>query len=128
MFPTTLIKTCWDKIWKSSKSRNDSIFKIPSSPPYPHPPPYQCWIWPSFVSKSQKLCKQHWLGGTGAFSLKNRFSILSQRFCPRSARYWHFLRKTLQTADWYRNACWCTAYFKFNQFQVINVILMNYCS
>ena len=44
---------------------------------------YQCWIWPSFVAKSLKLCQQHWFGERGVFALENRFSILSQQFCPR---------------------------------------------
>ena len=43
----------------------------------------QCWFWPTFVAKSLKLCQQHWFGWRGVFSLKNRFSILSQQFCPR---------------------------------------------
>ena len=78
---TTLDKTCWDKSWKSSKFKKWLFFS--NSKFSLLPPKYQCWIWPSFVFKSLKLCKQHWFGGRGVFSLKNRFSILSQQFCPR---------------------------------------------
>ena len=49
----------------------------------PLTPQYQCWIWPSFVVKSLKLCQKHWLGGREVFSLKNRYSVFSQEFCPR---------------------------------------------
>ena len=49
----------------------------------PLTPQYQCWMWPSFVVDSLKVCQQHWFRGRGVFSLENRFSILSQQFCPR---------------------------------------------
>ena len=65
-----------------ANSRNDPIFEIANSLPYPSPL-YQCWIWPSFVVTSLKLWEQHWFWGRWVFSLTNRFSVLSQQFCPR---------------------------------------------
>ena len=42
--------------------RNSRIFKILLLIPL-----YQCWIWPSFVVKILKLCKQPWLEGERGF-------------------------------------------------------------
>ena len=75
---------------------------------FPLTPQYPCWIWPSFAAKSLKLCQQHWFGGKGVFSLKNRFSILSQQFCTRL----QVIDILSQIAQWYWNACWCTVCFK----------------
>ena len=63
-------------------SRNDSLSHISDSLPHPSSL-YKCWIFPGFVAKSLKPCEQQWFGGRAVFSLKNRFSILSQQFCPR---------------------------------------------
>ena len=67
------------------------FLKIPNSTPYPlismlNLAQFCCQklkILPSFVVKNLKLCEEHWFGGRGVFSLKNKFSILSQQFCPR---------------------------------------------
>ena len=74
---TKLVET---KVENAVNSRNDSIFQIQNSPPFSQD---QCWIWTSFVVKSLKLCQQHWFLGRGTFSLKKRFSVLSQQVCPR---------------------------------------------
>ena len=59
-------------------------FKFQILPLTPPPPfEYQSWICLSFVVQSLKSCQQNWFGGRGVFSLKNRFSFLSQQFCPK---------------------------------------------
>ena len=73
----SLDKTCWDKSWKSSKFKKWLNFQIPNSPPYPQ---YQCWIWPSFVVKSLKICQQHWFGGEGFFHWKIDFLFCLNSF------------------------------------------------
>ena len=107
-YTTTLDKTCWRNSWKSSK--------------------FKKWLNcsnSSVVAKSLKICQQHWFAARGILSLKNRFSILSHQFLSKIVWYWYFLKKPSPIAQWYWNACSCTVCFKFNQFQVIKVILMN---
>ena len=77
---TTRDKTCWDKSWKSSKFKEWVNFLNSKSPPYPLD---QYWIWPSFVVKIPKPWEQYWSEVRGVFSLRNRFYILPQQFCPR---------------------------------------------
>ena len=67
---------------KSSQFKKWSNFWNCKFSPLPLPL-YQCWIWPSFVVTSLKLWEQHWFWGRWVFSLTNRFSVLSQQFCPR---------------------------------------------
>ena len=45
----------------------------------PLTPLYQCWIWPSFVVKSLKLCEQYWFRGRGVFSLKSRCQSINSK-------------------------------------------------
>ena len=68
------------KVENPVNSRNDSIFKIPNSPPYP---PISMLNLAEFCCQKPKNLPTTLIWGRGVFSLKNRFSILSQQFCPR---------------------------------------------
>ena len=74
---TKLVET---KVENPVNSRNDSIFQIPNSPPYP---PISMLNLAEFCCQKPKNLPTTLIWGRGVFSLKNRFSILSQQFCPR---------------------------------------------
>ena len=76
---TKLLET---KVENPVNSRNDSIFQIPNSSPYP---PIPMLNLAKFCCQKPKTLPTTLIWGEreGFFSLKSRFSILSQQFCPR---------------------------------------------
>ena len=77
---TTLEKTYWDKSWKSRKFKkwlNFSNSKFSPLPPNINVESSQ------FFCQNPKTLSTTLIWGRGVFSLENRFSILSQQFCPR---------------------------------------------
>ena len=79
LLSTTLGKTCWDKSSKFKKWINVSNS---NSPPYP---PISMLNLARFFWQKPKTLRTTliFFWGEKGFSLKNRFSILSQQFCPR---------------------------------------------
>ena len=100
-FWTKFVET---KIKNLVNSRNGLIFQIPNSPPYPLMTVEADQF---FIVKHPKLCEQHWFGGRGVFSLKNRFSLLSQQFFPRlwvEDIFWKICLKLLNGSEMYFGA------------------------
>ena len=89
-FPTTLVKTCGDKISKSSKFKKLILFS--SCKLSLLPPTYQCWIWPNFVFKTLKLSKQHWFGDRHIFTEKQIFYFVST-ILFKIVGCWYYLKK-----------------------------------
>ena len=96
------------KLENPVNSRNDSIFQIPNSSPYP---PILMLNLAKF--SCQKLCQQHWFGGERGFFTEKLIFYFVSTFLSKIVGYWYFLRKPSQIAQWCWNACWCTARFKF---------------
>ena len=74
---TKLVET---KVENPVNSRNDSIFQIPISPSYP---PISILNLAKFCCQKPKTLPTILIWGERDFLLKNRFSVLSQQFCPR---------------------------------------------
>ena len=80
-FPQPWKKLVETKVENPVNSRNDTIFQIPNSPSYPSIPMFNL---ASICSqKPETLRTSLNCGGERFFSLKNRFSILSQQFYPK---------------------------------------------
>ena len=68
------------KVENAVNSRNDSIFQIPNSPLYPSKSILNL---AKFCCQKPKTLPKTLILGERVFSLKNRFFIFSQQFCPR---------------------------------------------
>ena len=79
-FPQPWTKLVEIKAENPVNSRNDLIFQIPNSPPYP---PISMLNLAKFCCQKPKTLSAALFWGRRVFALKNGFSILSQQFCPR---------------------------------------------
>ena len=119
---TKVIET---KVENPRNLKTDSIFQISNSPSH-GPISMLNLAMLSFQMPKTLQTTLIWL--QGGFFAENYIFYFVSAVLSKITGYWYFLKISPQTAHCYCNACWCTLCFQFNQFRLVKLICMNWCS